>query len=563
MKEAEYREFTLLSLLVGALVGTAMCVAFVYAALKLSFTLGGSTIGAIVGFAALRWLGRGRGSILEVNQVQTGASAVNIASAGVAFTLPALFLIKGSAAGFPLLPAIFAAIAGTVLGLVAIIPLRKQMIEMDRLRFPSGLAVASILRTPGESADKARLLAIGAVLSALVWYCADREWLLFREVIDLTPGHAFGLAFSMSLMNIGAGMLAGRGGLPLVAGAVLAWWIVAPAAAMNGWAGDPPDSGVIYGEMLQPLGIGVLVGGALMSVLLSWPAIKAAITALMRIGPDSGSAARDEVPASTLVLGLALGVTLLFLASWLGAGLSVPRAVLAAVVGTIWLALAGLVVAQATGMTDISPISGMALIGVTLMLVIVGNTAIVAAVLVGAAVSIGAGQCADMMQDLKTGHLVGARPVRQQLTQILLTWFGPIVAIATVWLLWQTPDGSPGFGAGTKLPAPQAEALTTTIEAIRGGDVPVAKYGLGALLGASISILPFAGVGVLIGLAMYLPVHITLSYGVGCLITMAFEKARGSRFIGKRIVPLAAGFILGEALMSVWVTLWRLAMGGA
>ncbi|MDA0978373.1 MAG: OPT/YSL family transporter [Proteobacteria bacterium] len=116
-----------------------------------------------MGFAILRGI-MGRESIIENNLNQTVASGVNNASAGIAFTLPALFILSlndPTLADFNPWSAILAAIAGSFLGIVVIIPLRKQMIEFERLRFPSGIAVASLLRSPGAGVQQAKLLAAG------------------------------------------------------------------------------------------------------------------------------------------------------------------------------------------------------------------------------------------------------------------------------------------------------------------------------------------------------------------------------------------------------------------
>ncbi|MEC9071389.1 MAG: OPT/YSL family transporter, partial [Myxococcota bacterium] len=180
---------------------------------------------------------------------------------------------------------------------------------------------------------------------------------------------------------------------------------------------------------------------------------------------------------------------------------------------------------------------------------------VVASVMLGVAVCIGIGQCADMMQDLKTGHLVGSVPRRQQLIQFAVSWMGAPIAIATVFLLWsQGPDGVGGFGPGTALPAPQAGALQAILEGLQQGDVPLDKYVAGTALGGALGLLPIGGVGVLVGLAMYLPFSITLGYGIGCLVSMALLKKRGARWIGSTLVPVSAGFIVGEALTSLALT---------
>ena len=143
---APYREFTISAAVLGVLLGCVMTAAFCYVALRLGFTLPGSTVAAILGFAVLRGVLR-KGSIIENNINQTIASGVNNASAGISFTLPALFLLYGT--DFSVVSVFFAAIAGSFLGIVVIIPLRKQMIELERLRFPSGIAVATLLKSPG------------------------------------------------------------------------------------------------------------------------------------------------------------------------------------------------------------------------------------------------------------------------------------------------------------------------------------------------------------------------------------------------------------------------------
>ena len=563
-----YPELTWQALVFGALLGVIMTSAFVYVGLKLGFGLGGSTVAAILGFVVLRALGTG--TIIENNVAQTIASAINVSSSGVIFTLPALLLLGED---FSWAAMILSATAGSFMGVVLIIPLRKQMLEFDRLRFPSGMAVASILRSAGGGKNKALLLGVGAAISGMVL-------VLIEEVNVLPPSLAIGdwvgipaytgTALSLSIMNIGAGLLSGRGGLPFVFGGVLAWWIIAPAAVSSGWI--PPEItgdkiwGELYFEMLRPTGIGILIGGALAGVFAAFPAISAAVKTLSSAAKLGGKGGAEELSAKTLGFGLGGAVLLLYCASALIVGpmLAIP----VALVGVLWLALAGMIVAQATGMTDISPLSGMALIGVTLMLAITGGQ-VAAAVLVGVAVCVGIGQCADMMQDLKTGHLVGGIPRRQQLAQIFTGWLGPMVAVGTVYILWHRfgVDANgvqiPGFGpestacvnkASDCLSAPQAGALQGMIEGVVGGNAPVDKYLGGGLLGLALGALPTAGIGVLVGLAMYLPFEITLGYGVGCLTGWFLEAKKGRAFFSEKVVPLAAGFIVGEALTALVLT---------
>jgi putative OPT family oligopeptide transporter len=574
-----YRELTWEAVTLGVIQGIVLNLAFCYAALKLGFSLGGSTVAAIMGYALLRGVLR-KGTMVENNINQTIASGINTAGTGVIFTVPALFLLNqkwqqdgtGSLA-FEALPLAIAGIAGAILGVVVIIPLRKQMIEMDRLRFPTGVAVTTIIRAGSTGVEKAKLLAIGFAIAA-VW-----KMLMLSGWLDSTSeeiaASGFGITHEelyfgggvipaqfapviyLSLMNLAAGMLAGRGGLPFFAGGILSWWVIAPAAASMDWVS--PEliesfggiDGAIYSKMLRPLGIGTLVGGALMGVVMAFPAIQSAMRSLATAARTAGSGSNvggDELSLKTLIFGTVLAVVLFFVASILTEGVTIPQALISSVVGTVWLGLAALIVAQATGMTDISPMSGMALISVTLMMVLL-NGNIAASMVVGVAVCVAIGQGADMMQDLKTGFMIGARPIKQQVVQFAVTWLGALVALAAVYALWQSGEGGQGgFGPGTSLPAPQGGALMGIIDAVKSGNVPVDKYLMGALVGGCLGAAPMPGLGVLVGLAMYLPFSITLGYGIGCLCQMGIQKVKGLEFCEHKLVPLCAGLIVGEAL---------------
>jgi putative OPT family oligopeptide transporter len=596
---AKYREITVGAAALGVALGMLMTAAFVYIGLKLGFTLPGSTVAAIVGFAVLRGVGRkgfkveGCGSIVENNINQTIASGINTASSGVVFTFPALLLLG---LHYSFWVVLLSALAGSFMGIVVIIPLRKQMIEIERLKFPTGVAVATILKSPGAGARKAKYLALGFLFAAALTLATNHHLQLLPETIPIGPwlkrafhvGDAgpwavvlIGTTVSLSMANVGAGLLSGRGGLPFALGGIMAWWFIGPFAAWKGWApphatGDALVSSV-YGTMLRPTGIGILIGGALAGVVAAFPAIKGAIGSLSTAAKlaKRGDAQAEELSPTLLVLGLVGSVLALFAVTAVGSidtgGLKLGTAVVAAIVGTLWIALAGLIVAQATGATDISPLSGLALIAVTLMLAVTSGN-VVLAVTVGVAVCIATGQCADMMTDLKTGHLVGSVPRRQQLVTFATAWVGPAIAIGTTVLLWKAgPGGTNGFGPDSYacvhklsdcLPAPQASVLEGMVKGVLSGNAPVDKYLAGAGIGAGLALVPIGGLGVLIGLAMYLPFEITLGYGIGCVISIVIQKVKGNRYIADVVVPVAAGLIVGEALTALTLTLIDLAHAG-
>ena len=120
--------------------------------------------------------------------------------------------------------------------------------------------------------------------------------------------------------------------------------------------------------------------------------------------------------------------------------ISLGRAFAMAILGTAWVWVAGVVVAECVGRTNWSPLSGMTLIAVTILIVI-GNgglsnaETVVSAMLVGAAICLAISQASDMMLDLKSGYLVGAVPRRQQFAQFVGAWLGPIIVIFLMILL--------------------------------------------------------------------------------------------------------------------------------
>ncbi len=578
MPQEQYRELTVAAVVLGIIQGIILNVAFVYAALKLGFSIGGSTVAAIMGYAILRGVMR-KGTMVENNINQTIASGMNTAGTGIVFTVPALFLLQASQAAqgndslqFSFLPLAIAGIAGAILGVVVIIPLRKQMIELDRLRFPSGVATATIIRAGSTGLDKAILLGAGVLISVIWKLLLESGWLNSPTMVanwgfgiqseelhfgfGIIPDYCAPVVY-LSLMNMAAGMLAGRGGIPFFLGGAIAWWVISPATVGLGWA-PATEQGItlIGGQMLRPIGIGVIIGGALMGVVMSIPAIRAAFATLASATKTAGVGGRrsDEMSMWTIAWGTGAAILLFFLASRMTEGVTTGQAIISAIVGTLWLGLAALIVAQATGLTDISPMSGMALISVTLMMFLL-NKNVAAAMVVGVAVCVAIGQGADMMQDLKTGFMIGARPIKQQIVQFATTWIGAIIALVVVYVLWAGGEGDQnGFGPGTALPAPQGGALMGILEAVSQGDVPLGKYVAGSAIGAVLGAAPLSGMGVLVGLAMYLPFSITLGYGLGCFTQMIVQRIKGSTFCEEKLVPLAAGLIVGEALTGVILT---------
>ena len=746
IRRGDYPEMTWPAILVGWFLGSIIAVSISYAALILGFSIEGSELAAILGWGILRGL-MGRTSIIENNINQTVASAVNGASSGIMFSVPALLILSSkpgleSLENFDKALMIFSCIAGAFIGLAFVIPLRKQMIDFQRLPFPSGIAVATILKSPGAGMRKAALLLMASVFSAAVYL-----WLTnFGQSgdHDIYLGQQFGLPSMLnltlygSLMTIGVGFLSGRGGFWFGAGGFICYWMLAPImgqyaapdvkalinpsirtamvsdsemmrnvyaelqgndpviveklVAATGIPVDPlapvnsaqtknksfdsllneananlmvetiealenkfrasnvdltakltPETlnttrlskladqlanhtgaeavlasiealnkldektandirsssnakslidlvsstslddtakssllaasgasgkyngvpGSLRSKLFKPTGIGMLIGAAIGGILLAFPLIISAIGSMRRTAQDrmAGNVAQDEMPIWMLFTAIVLGMFLLiFLAYQSVALMSIQLAVVMAVLGTLWIWIAGVIVAECIGRTNWSPLSGMTLIAVTILIVIAGAgelgkpAIIMSSLVVGAAICLAVSQASDMMLDLKSGYLVGATPKKQQMAQFVGAWLGPIIVIILLLALHKT------YGIGTDdLPAPQADALASVIEGIVNKDVPVYRYVAGGTLGFMLAASGLGGIGVLVALGFYMPFNIVLTYSIGCLLRIICNRACGDRWSEEIGIPLAAGLIVGEALIGVGIAIVKVA----
>jgi putative OPT family oligopeptide transporter len=549
VRHGPYPELTWASVSVGWLLGALISVSIGYAALILGFSIEGSELAAILGFGILRGVMR-RYSIVENNVAQTVASAVNGASSGMMFSVPALFILGET--DFNPYVMTFGCIAGAFLGIAFIIPLRKQMIDYERLTYPGGV--------PGAGIRKAVLLLSAAAFSAGVHVISQvsgfDNWDL-GAILGM-PEYMNGIWY-VSLLTIGAAYIAGKGGVAFIIGGFACYWVIAPLlaatgllpmATVDGIQVPVTDPEVLRLSLFRPVGIGMLIGGAITGIALALPLIISAVRSMQTAAKVESVVSRDEMPIKLLYVAIAgAAVVLMIIAILSTEHMGIGRGMAMAVLGTAWIWIAGVILSECIGRTNWSPLSGMTLIAVTLLIIIANglgrSEAIVASVMVGAAVCVAMSQATDLMLDLKTGYLVGATPRMQQAGQFFGAWLGPILIIAVIYVLHEA------YGLGSeKLPAPQGQALASMINGILGGDVPVQKYLAGAGLGALLSAAS-GGLGITVGLGFYLPFNIVLTYSLGTLLRLLTDARLGRHFGEDTGIPIAAGLIVGEALVGV------------
>jgi len=557
IRTGAYPELTVTAVLVGYFLGAVIAVSIGYAALILGFSIEGSELAAILGFAILRGMLR-RNSIIENNIVQTIASGVNGASSGMMFSVPAIFIL-GYGTDFNPVLLTFGAIAGAFLGIGFIIPLRKQMIDYERLTYPGGVAVATILKSPGAGIEKAMFLLIAATVSGGLHYISQSTGVEYWHLGDLLgwPEYMNGVWY-LSMLSVGVGYIAGKGGVAFIIGGYVCYWLLSPLLSQFGLFPTDPETHQIISDpdslrlmLYRPVGIGMLIGGAIAGVVLAFPLILSAVRSMQNAALENSAMSKDEMPIKLLYFAIGGATILLAVIAVLSTEkMGIGRGILMAIVGTLWIWIAGVILSEAIGRTNWSPLSGMTLIAVTLLIVIssgLGDTkaAVVSAIMVGAAACVAMSQATDLMLDLKTGYLVGATPRMQQLGQFLGAWLGPILIMGLIFVLHEA------YGLGSdKLPAPQGQALASMVNGIIGGDVPTQKYLAGAGLGALLS-LASPGLGITVGLGFYLPFSIVLTYSIGTLLRVISDWKLGDSFSESTGIPIAAGVIVGEALVGV------------
>jgi putative OPT family oligopeptide transporter len=461
---------------------------------------------------------------------------------------------------------------GAILGNAFIIPLRKQMIDYNRLAYPGGIAVAAVLKAPGAGMQKAALMLGGAVVSGvvhLVVYVGLGVHQYDLGAVLGLPDYMNGVWY-VSLLTIGVGFLAGKGGVYFVVGGYACYWVLAPILAALGKIPDPATLAALEQtaptylrlELFRPLGIGMLIGGALTGIALALPLVVSAVRSMQSAASAGSELSRDEMPIKLLYLAIAGALIVLLVVGMLSTEeIGLLRGSLMALLGTLWIWVAGVILSECIGRTNWSPLSGMTLIGITLLLFVasgVGSAAaIVSSVVVGAAMCVAMSQATDLMMDLKTGYLVGATPRMQQFAQLAGAWLGPIVIMALIYVL----HADAGLGS-ERLPAPQGQALASMITGIVGADVPTHQYAAGAGLGALLSASGIGGLGVLVGLGFYLPFDIVLTYTLGTLLRLGLQARKGVAWCEDVGIPVATGLLVGEALVGVGHAIFNVVTGG-
>ncbi|MBA1273246.1 OPT/YSL family transporter [Stutzerimonas azotifigens] len=561
---SESRELTVRALATGLLLGALLTPSNIYSGLKIGWSFNMSIIALLVGFAFWQLLagalGQPKWTLHESNINQTTASsAASIISGGLVAPIPAYTLLTGQQ--FDTLPLIAWVFSVSFLGIWVAWYLRRSLVVESGLRFPEGMATLETMQQiyshGREALRRLAVLGSAALLAGLlkaidVFVLTLPRWAPNAALERLT----FTLEPSLLLVGFG-GIIGLRVGLSLLLGAALAWGVIAPALLSLGAVGLPVDAegpqfSVLIEWLLWP-GVSLMVCATLTSLGLR----------LLRDRREGSRGDGRQRPAWMPALGL-LGAALLVVVLQtqlfgihpLMAALSIPLAVLLAMVA-----------ARVVGATGIPPIGAIGQLSqLSFGVIAPGQVAInlMSANTAGGA----AGQCTDLLNDFRVGHVIGASPSRQVVAQCLGILVGSLVGVLVYKALIPDPQT---MLVTNEWPAPAVATWRAVAEALTGGlgalamDIRWAMLAggvCGIALGALEALLPARQLRWLpssaaLGLAFIIPASISLMMTFGAVL--AWLVATRSRSLAERfVIAAAAGLVAGESITGVGASLWQL-----
>ena len=576
------KELTLRAVFVGLLLAIVMGAANVYLGLKAGMTVSASIPAAVMAMLILRGLFRG-GTILEANQVQTAASAGESLAAGIIFTMPALLLI-GAWQHFDLWLTTLIAFTGGLLGVLFMIPMRRVFVvdPNSELKFPEGLACASVLKAGDSVGSEARGVLFGAILGAvfkaLVSFFGLLKGILEQAVQGLGDRiFYFGGDISPALLAVGYIVRLNVAVLIFIGGTI-AWILGIPLLGPQASAGSPLESAwTLWSTQIRYAGVGAMVVGGVASIVKVRFGLLQAVREISRLRTvihDTGDLAvtdRDISSKSILVLS-AMTVLLIGIVYYLLTGnalITVATTGIMIVMAFFFTAVASYIVGL-VGNSN-SPVSGMTITavlftgGLLLLFGFSGMEGMVATLGVAAIVCCAACTSGDVCNDLKTGALVGASPFRQQIMQVLGVAAASLVMAPVLQLLH---NNTPGGIGGRELSAPQASLFKSLVEGLFGqGDLPWNMVAVGVAVGCVILVIDKILEGrqasfrmhvMPIAVGMYLPFGLVTPILIGGLLAHIVRGGQEGAAADQRLhrgVLFASGMIAGESLMGVGIAL--------
>ncbi|KAB8294181.1 hypothetical protein EYC80_009619 [Monilinia laxa] len=673
----EGQNFTVRGILVGLGVGLIICFSNMYFGLQTGWVSSMAMPASLIGFAFFKTLSKHLDlpfTPVENVLVQTVAGSMGTMPLGCGFVgvMPALnYMMKPEEQG-PIFLSTWKLILWSLglcfFGVVFAVPLRRQVIIKEKLKFPSGTATALMIGVlhgketnaseppvsssggPDESDEresrsftdesvadveevskaegsswksKVKLLVISFSISGFYTLAT-----YFFPILRKLP--IFGTAIAQnwlwtlnpSLAYVGQGIIMGPATTThMLLGAVVGWGILSPLAKNRGWASGPvsdwetgskgwivwislaimlADSVISLGYIaLNPLinNGGYYISEAQRKIkrqdwwgLVSIGAPQSTTGYAPINGEDSGnhreqyaSTALDEssfpgnthqpetkdlpepdappehlVNSRTVWIGLILSITFCVASIRVVFGELVPLS--ASIIAVLMALILSIMGVRALGETDLNPVSGISKLAQLFFALIIpqsNNNSVLINLIAGAISEAGALQAGDLMQDLKTGHLVGAAPNAQFWGQIIGSAVGAVVS-ALIYKLYTNVYQVPG----DLFQVPTGYVWIFTARLVTGKGLPhmAAQWAIGAAViftGTTLLRIYATGTkwhswipgGIAVAVGMYNTPAFTLARAIGGFINLYWRSYRKRE--ETPIVVLASGLILGEGVVSI------------
>ncbi len=635
-------QLTLRSVLMGGILGMLMAASNLYTTLAIGWAFGVAITACVMSFVIWNAMRAASGnkltkmSVLENNCMQSTASAAGYSTGSTIGTMfGALLLLapipEGKTAADvttwgiqPIwLVASFTFLTG-LMGVFLAVPLKRQMINWEQLRFPSGVAAAETLNSlhseSREAVLRAYVLVVGLAFGAIVGILNTAEGTIkaIDKFFDWIKSFAFELRLPELLPEKGLFMLHGKGfasfgfepsvllvaagvitrmrvSLSMFVGSVVLHFVLAPkliamdqARAGTGWVKNAggewifdraqalPDvirnidingPGTMYRLTVWSLwgGTAMMVFASLTAVALQWKTIARAFSGMGKgqVSTKSQAESDIEVPIGWMIAGMVPITIAMVILQYVAFNIH-WWAGLIAVGMSFFLSL---VACRATGETDTTPIGAM---GKVMQLMFAGlHPGQIVPNLASAGIAANsASSSADLLTDLKSGYLLGANPKKQFIAQFVGVFFGTL-AIVPVWFLM-----IPNKAALEKFPAPgtrQWEAVARVLT--KGIDQlpPSAQLAIliGALVGIGLPLIekftPAKYRGYLpssmgLGLSWVIPFGSAIGFLIGAVLGWIWEIVH-RKSSDTYSIAVASGLIAGESLVKAVIAMLATALG--
>ncbi|HAA2046881.1 TPA_asm: oligopeptide transporter, OPT family [Campylobacter jejuni] len=624
-KKQNLPELTLRGLILGSILTIIFTASNVYLGLKVGLTFSSSIPAVVISMAVLSLFKTS--NILENNMVQTQASAAGTLSS-VIFVIPGLFMC-GYWSEFPLWQTFMICLCGGGLGVLFTIPLRRTMVVESKLAYPEGRAAAEILKVANkdQSSKKGKQgikeIALGSFIAAIFSLLSNGFKLAASEsnFAFIWNKMAFGFSMGYSLALLGAGYLVGlAGAIALFVGMFLAWGIFTPY--LSNCEFDSTKNAVdlassVWSSKVRLIGTGAIAIAALWTLIeLLKPVIegiKEIVKNVKITNQEKNERTNIDLSLKSIFILFVLMVVGLFITFYSfveDANLSIYYQMLFSFVGTLVSVLIGFFVAAACGYmaglvgSSSSPISGIGLIGVIISSIVflvlgvelfqdpmLSKFAVALAIFTTSVILATAAISNDNLQDLKTGHLVGATPWKQQVALLVGCVFGALAIVPVLNLLYQAygfVGAMPreGMDASSALAALQANLMSTIAQGIFHHNIEWGYMAFGVFVGILMIIIDKILKGtqkmslppLAVGIGIYLPPAVNIPLVIGGILKyivmqhLTKKYAKNSHKEEKlasceqRGTLFASGLIVGESIFGViiaGITVFSVSMGGS